>query len=390
MRLASRQICSGCAACQAVCAAGAIAMTPDEEGFLYPVVDPAKCVRCGRCRNACPSLGRLKARHPLQAFAVRAKDRSLRTASSSGGVFSLLAEMTLAAGGVVFGAVWTRDWSVAHAKAETAAELAAMRGSKYLQSRMDGVYAAVRAELAKGRRVLFSGTPCQVAALRGFLGGDDERLLAVEVMCHAAVSPRAWFAYLRARSEEWRPGSGQGDVSANFTGMTFRDKRDGWSHSAVCLRFSDGSSYRRRQSEDLYMWAYCAHLITRPSCHACRMRHFRSSADMTIGDFWGVGNHHRELMDDLGVSAVFANTDRGRAALERILPSCDFAVTTPERVAELNPILFVSAKAHGDRHEFLCRIGEENFDRVFAELASRRRKSAARRFADWILERIIR
>lgn len=387
MKLSPRKNCTGCAACRDVCSVGAVSMVADEEGFPYPVIDASKCVGCGRCRAVCPALAGLKPRTPQRSLAVRARDLELRTASSSGGVFSLLAERVLSSGGVVFGAVWTRDWNVVHAKAETLSELAAMRGSKYLQSNLEGVYAEVRAELAKGRRVMFTGTPCQVAALKRFLRGDDSGLLAVEIMCHAAVSPKAWHSYLRARGEEWKPGSGSGDVASGIVGVTFRDKSAGWSKSAIRLTFADGKVYRCGHHDDFYMCAYGAHLSTRPSCHACRMRGFRSGADVTMGDFWGVGDHHPELMDDRGVSAVFVHTTAGREAVEAILGSCDFTETEPERVAVWNRILYLSAKAHSERHEFLCRVGDENFDRLFLELVHRPRKSVFRRIFERIFKR---
>ena len=197
MKLAAHKLCSGCAACYAVCPRKAISMQPDEEGFAYPHIDESLCVHCGLCARACPSLNPQAPREPLAVYAAKAKDDGLRKESSSGGIFSLLARQIISDGGIVYGAAISgRDLSVVHCSAENEEELSWLRGSKYVQSDVGDTYGNVRTQLDAGRKVLFSGTPCQVAALRNFLARDYENLVCVEVICHAAPSPLAWKKFL--------------------------------------------------------------------------------------------------------------------------------------------------------------------------------------------------
>ena len=183
MKLIEGSECSGCAACCDACARDAITLSVDAEGFLYPKVDSKKCVECGRCVQVCPSSSPDLPRQPLAVYAAKAKDEELRLESSSGGAFSLLARQILSKGGKVYGAAFDRsDWSVRHIGVENEGGLGELRGSKYLQSRVIGVYRNVKANLMSGFPVLFSGTPCQIAALRHYLGRSYDSLILVDVV----------------------------------------------------------------------------------------------------------------------------------------------------------------------------------------------------------------
>jgi len=199
-----REDCTGCHACQVVCPHDAIEMEADPAGFLYPTVDLERCTECRRCKVACPVLNPPPRHSPPTAYACMARDDALRKASSSGGVFSLLAQDTLGLGGVVFGAVLDERMDVVHERAETNEDLPALQGSKYVQSRMGSTYREVRDSLRSGRAVLFSGTPCQVAGLRSYLGRDFDGLLCVDIVCHGVPSPRVWHRYLQHLEGEYQ------------------------------------------------------------------------------------------------------------------------------------------------------------------------------------------
>ena len=352
MKLASRETCSGCSACRSVCAVGAIALKPDEDGFLHPSVDSSKCVRCGRCQDVCPSLHPGPARRPKRVVATRAKDRAVCGMSSSGGAFALLAERMLADGGIVFGAAWDTDWSVVHRRVETSGELQALKGTKYVQSRIGDAYGDAGRALDEGRSVLFSGTPCQIAGLLNVLGGPRENLLTVELICHAVPSPAAWQSYLRTRT------AGHGGLVA----ATVRDKSAGWMKKRIRLVFADGTEYVRPYGEDPFVLSFGGQLVNRPSCHNCRMRSLRSGADVTIGDFWGVERFHPEFADDLGVSAVLLNTDKGEAYFSRLADACETAPSSYANVLAFNHSLEGCPPPHGRRDECLSRLRTEEFD----------------------------
>ena len=168
IRIIDKKDCCGCHACSNVCPKQCISMQLDEEGFLYPIVDTQKCIDCGLCENVCPIINRGKSRSPINVFAAKNNNEEIRIKSSSGGIFTLLAEKIIIEGGVVFGAKFDKNWDVKHGYTETIEGLAAFRGSKYVQSQIEDNYQKAEKFLKQGRKVLFSGTPCQIAGLKCF------------------------------------------------------------------------------------------------------------------------------------------------------------------------------------------------------------------------------
>lgn len=341
MSLPSSDRCCGCAACLDSCAFGAIAMEADDEGFRYPRVDAGKCRQCGRCETVCPVLHPKAVGQPRAVYAARVKDDAeLLKSSSSGGLFSLLAERTLEQGGVVIGAVWDQDWTVVHRSAENAAGVAAMRGAKYLQSKVEGCYSEVRRLLDSGRPVLFSGMPCQVAALRNFLGRESDLLLTVELICHAIPSPKVWQAFLRQYP---------GELKA----ISLRDKTLGWPRSISRLDYADGTV--RKLDINAFVIAFLTELCNRPSCLVCPARAQFSAADVTLGDFHGIEKVAPELNDGRGVSCVLVRTGRGARALKAVQGRCELRMATYAQVRVCNPNLEMSFPAHPLRRIFIRR-----------------------------------
>ena len=374
MNLAAHNLCSGCAACCAVCPRKAISMQPDEEGFAYPHIDESLCVHCGLCERTCPSLNPKAPREPLAVYAAKAKDDALRKESSSGGVFSLLARQIISDGGIVYGAaIRGTDLSVCHCSAENEEEQSWLRGSKYVQSDVGDTYGNVRTQLDAGRKVLFSGTPCQVAALRNFLARDYENLVCVEVICHATPSPQAWKKYLEKRAA----ASATGRDSARPTAVidrriSFRSKNCGWKRYSLSLRFANNKEYLRDLQTDAFLRGFLAELYNRPSCHQCSVRELRSGADITLGDYWNVHHHFPEMDDDVGTSVVLVDSDRGAVLLKRILPFCDMVESDYEDVRRTNPAVYCSPSPHVKRSKYfrLIRRGAD-FDMTVDKLLRR-------------------
>lgn len=209
----------GCGACVSICPKQAITMRADGEGFLYPVVDGTKCVACDACEKRCPAGKPAQEKH-AKLFGAQAKDEQLRKASSSGGIFTLLARNAIAKGGVVFGAVFDENLRVEHIGALDETELAGMRGSKYVQSdATDAIQNAVSL-LRRDIPVLFSGAPCQINGLLAALGNQKtDKLLTVDFVCHGVPSPGVFASYIKELEKEH---------GCRVTGYTFRDKRLGW------------------------------------------------------------------------------------------------------------------------------------------------------------------
>ena len=359
--LAAKNYCSGCTACYSVCPKSAIVMRADTEGFVYPTVDAAKCVECKLCEKACPSLNREQPREPIVVYAAQAKDDDLRMKSSSGGVFSLLARKVIEHGGIVFGAGFDlRDWHVQHKPASNEEELGELRGSKYVQSEIGDTFAAVRRELEKSRKTMFVGTPCQVAGLRKYLllslpPALQDNLLLVDVVCHAVPSQLAWRKYLDGKVAKYGHGTYINHIS-------FRKKDFGWKRYALALDFANGKGYRGPLGEDSFLNGFLAELFSRPSCHCCSCRELRSGSDLTLGDYWRVGDRFTSMDDDIGTSLLIVNTRRGEALLELISEELEMSKSTFEDAKVVNPSIVKSKMPNEKRDWFFSALQKLEFD----------------------------
>lgn len=305
-------LCSGCHACSSACPQQCIAMAPDADGFLRPVIDAARCVDCGLCKRVCPIERPREEREPLGAYACICGDEAVRLRSSSGGVFALLAGEVLRRGGAVVGAALDSQCAVEHIVAETPEELEKLLGSKYVQSRMDGVLCKTRDLLRTGRLVYFSGTPCQVSGLKAFLGKAYPNLLCQSVVCHGVPAPLVWDKYLDFVCAKHSKARGE------LQSVSFRDKATGWKAYSLKFTFRDGSCVRHSLRDDWFMRAFLSDVCLRPSCFDCRSKSPWRESDITLADFWGVDRVLPEMFDDKGTSLVVVSTPQGQALLESV------------------------------------------------------------------------
>lgn len=368
IRITDKHDCCGCGACAQRCPQHCITMKADGEGFVYPEVDASACTDCGLCERVCPLLDRQAERAPQASLAVKNRDEADRAASSSGGVFIALARKVVADGGVVYGAVFDDGWQVRHTSAESGEALRPMMGSKYVQSSIGDTYTEVENNLKKGRRVMFAGTPCQIAGLRSFLRRDYDNLLLVDILCHGVPSPAVWHRYL----EENFTGA---DASTEITSVNFRDKRrEGWSRYNVVVsgrRCGDKGPERCLSAavyvDNPYMVGLMNDVYLRPACHKCVCKHGASGSDLTIGDYWGVARYMPDFDDDRGVSYVGVYTDKGRRALDGIDADMRQAVT--EGIETGNAGFSTAAPEHRYRARFFRDVAsglsfDESLDRA--------------------------
>ena len=347
--------CCGCSACAQICPKGCITMRDDGEGFAYPEVDAAACINCGLCEKACPLLGELEERSPLDMLAAKNRNTGERTGSSSGGVFIALAKEVVGNGGVVFGAVFDDEWQVMHTAAETIEELGPMQGSKYVQSRIGSTYSQAAKLLKEGRRVMFTGTPCQIAGLRAYLRRDYDKLLTVEIMCHGVPSPGVWQRYL---DENFRSLDG----GTRITYVNFRDKsKEGWSRYNVVIKgCKDGSLDGERELaasvyvDNPFMRGFMSDVYLRPACHRCKCKHGASCSDLTIADYWGINQLMPDFDDDKGVGLVLVNTSKGKSCFETL--PLERRKSTLDEARRFNGGFKEHLRVHPKRRRFFERL----------------------------------
>lgn len=335
INIQDKSYCCGCGACEQRCPQSCITMQEDEQGLLYPAVDAQACVDCGLCEQVCPYLNEVRQGGEVAAYAALNADDKVRMMSSSGGIFSLLASDVIAGGGVVFGAHFDGQWNVVHGCADSMEGVARFRGSKYVQSVIGENYRLVEDLLKnEGRKVLFTGTPCQIAGLRLFLQQEYEGLFLVEVACHGVPSPKVWRQHLAATA-------GQSSV----TKVDFRSKTTGWKNYSVLI-----GNKSRLHDDDAFMGCFIRNYSVRPSCFNCRFKAGHSGADLTLADFWGIDAVAPHLDDDKGTSLILVHTGKGRELLERCqvkLESVDYL-----SAVKANPSLEHSAVRPDDYDAF--------------------------------------
>lgn len=352
---ANKSECTGCGACVSICPRKAITMQPDEEGFLYPAVNGDLCVECDLCEKRCPA-GKVLAENKLHAYGAAHQDEALRQRSSSGGVFTALARGMLARGGVVFGAAFDESLRLEHVGAFDETELAAMRGSKYVQSDAADAVANAALLLERGVPVLFTGTPCQIAGLKARVGKKyDEQLLTVDFVCHGVPSPGVFASYLAELEKKH---------GKRVSAYTFRDKRLGWKNFSAVATFEDGSEHVGQQNTEPFLYGFLQNLYLRPSCVQCTaLRGENHVSDLTMADLWGAQEVCADRDDDSGLSLVFVNTPKGRKALEAAGAQLSmFPVNDTKPLLRFNPSIEHTASAHAKRRAFFAHFAKAGFD----------------------------
>ncbi|KGK86737.1 Coenzyme F420 hydrogenase/dehydrogenase, beta subunit C-terminal domain [Clostridium sp. HMP27] len=360
-----KENCSGCSACFNACPTKAIHMEPDQEGFLYPVIDQALCVDCRKCVNICPIIceGNYKQQSEPEFLVAKHKSEDVLMSSTSGGAFTALSDAVLKEGGIIYGVDYDDEFRVLHKRTETIEGRNRMRVSKYVQSNMGNIFQQIEKDLLNKRTVLFTGTPCQTAGLRAYMRYSSltENLYICDLICHSIPSPLVWEDYKKLLEKEH---------GGKLTDIQFRSKIIDWSreNSNKTFLYKTSTSEEVHNDERFYKLFFGAKTITRPSCSECRFTDIHRTSDITIADYWGIEKYAPEWMDTKGVSVILVNNEKGAKLLEKCSDALKYekrpkeeSLTEQQRLSE--PVQFPE-----DRHKFWEDYREHGFGYIIEQL----------------------
>lgn len=369
IEIVDKSKCCGCEACRSICPKKCISMQADKEGFLYPKVDLSQCVDCKLCEKICPVLNPKYSKKEPLAYAGINNDINIRLQSSSGGIFTLIAEQVILKKGVVFGACFDEQWNVVHDYTETKEGLARFRGSKYVQSYIGNSFLQAKRFLDEGRFVLFSGTPCQIAGLGNFLRKPYQNLLTVDLVCHGVPSQKVWKKYLyELVSEAYniKKRSSSFSFVDKINSISFRSKENGWKKYNVKIEYKNGKKDVIPAERNIYMNAFLSDLSLRPSCYDCPAKLHKVQSDITLADFWGVDRLHPEIDDDKGCGLILVNKEHAFALLKSL--DCQLYEQKLDEVIPFNPSIEHPVKEPVNRIFFYMVLDKNNL--AFAYNAS--------------------
>lgn len=359
--LSKREECCGCSACEQICPKHCISLLPDNEGFLYPIINEQMCIDCHRCEKVCPVINQDSIRRPQRVLAAYNIDETVRAKSSSGGIFTIVAEEVIKQNGIVFGVKFNEEWNVVFDYTDSTDGLEAFRGSKYVQAFVGDNYPKVQKFLEQGKLVLFSGTPCQVAGLRKFLNKEYDNLILMDLICEGVPSPKVWKRYLHeeinflCKKHYHIP-----EKDIVIQKISFRNKKYGWKNFALSIKLAYKEESQRlaylpeyvnRRSS--YLQAMFRSLDLRPICYECPFKCSKSHSDITIADYWGIDTLHPEMDDNKGTSMIYCHTEKGKSFLP--LNQIRYIETNYEEALAVNNIV-TSVNKHHNRNKFFAKI----------------------------------
>lgn len=348
LEIGNSSSCTGCAACLNICPVQALSMRADEEGFLRPYIDYSICINCGKCEKFCPILNPIVLPESIKdSYACYALNDTIRLASSSGGIFTLLAQEIIRKHGVVFGAKFTNDFSVIHGWADTEDGIKQFQGSKYVQSYIGSTFSECKKFLEDDRWVLFSGTPCQIGGLRKFLDKDYKKLICIDIICHGVPSPLLWKKYRSEMEKKYKSA---------IQRTSFRCKHYGWKMFSVLFDFSNNTEYTNTLTKDSYMQLFHHDLCLRNSCYECNFKTLDRISDITIADFWGIEHVVPEMFDDKGTSFVVCHSKKGKDLFNLINSLVKKTSVTIQDGIKFNPSMIKSVNKPKRRTLFFSKI----------------------------------
>jgi len=347
--------CIGCGLCIKKCPKNAITFKEDELGFKYPVIDHNKCISCDLCKKTCPITSQdKKKKYTPVCYAAKNKNSEIRKQSTSGGIFTIFAEKVISKKGVVYGAI-KENTSVKHIRVETKEELEKIRGSKYAQSNIFDILDQIKNDIKDNKFILLSGTPCQIGAFKKVVG-DYDKVLFISVICHGVINEKITNKYLE---EEFK--------NQTVKQFDYRTKENGWSNASIKVETNQFTKIEKFGNNTL-MGLFNLNEILRDSCYNCSYKGEKNVADIVLGDYWGVGNFHKELFDEEGVSALIINSKNGEDFVKNnnILDKTIYVKSSMKNVEVGNPVFYKSADKNMRRYTIADDMKTMSLKQIYA------------------------
>lgn len=328
--------CIGCECCVQICPQKCISMEKNSRGFYVPKVDKEKCINCGLCKKKCPYENDVKKSNIQKSYAAISNDINLIKTSTSGGIFLQFGKEIISEKGIVFGCAWNSENQANHIQVDNEKDLIKLSQSKYVQSNLENTFIDAQKYLNDGRKVLYSGTACQLAGLISFLGKEYDNLYTVEVACHGVPSPGLFENYLKWFEKK---------ENKKIKQFSFRNKakHKTGEHYMFCVEYTDGSKKYYYANEDPYYASFLNAKILRKTCYECKYKGKNRISDITLCDYWGIDREHKKFPAQNGVSAVMINSIKGEKLFNKVKNNLTYIETTFESISKHNKSLINSA-----------------------------------------------
>lgn len=358
--------CYGCGACVDICPVNAISMKENEEGFIIPIIDKDKCINCKKCDKICPRFNIMRIEKGIRerefyTFFKYPKEERLN--STSGGVFWTLANSFIQDGNYVAGAVWNKEFQVEHILTNDLEEAKKIRESKYVQSNATGIYKKVMKILQDGKKVLFSGTPCQCTAIRNYTG-NHKNLYTTAVICEGVPSPKVWRYFYKYIEKE-------NNSKLKRVVMRSKDGEKRWKEPHYKFEFENGKKLLIKNNQVPYFLAFVTGLIQRNSCYECGIKGDNINCDILMGDYWSCGEDEFKKSEGYGISAVGIFTEKGKELQKILSESNYFEKTNIDKILQKNKVIMTSIKKSPKRKKFFRKYNETNINEMLSKYQGR-------------------